>query len=122
MGCKILYIEDNLHSVELVRRILIKEGFEVLCAADGAQGLEIACQEKPDLIITDIRMPMMNGMEVVEHIRSNPDLRHIPVIALTAQTMHGDKEEYLKKGFDAYVAKPIMRPEFLNVVRKMLRQ
>jgi CheY-like chemotaxis protein len=122
MSCRILYIEDNLHSIELVRRMLTKEGYEVLCAANGEQGLDIAYQERPDLIITDIRMPTMSGIEVAEHIRSNPDLQHIPIIALTAQTMHGDKEAYLRKGFNAYVAKPIMRPEFLGVIRKVLNR
>jgi CheY-like chemotaxis protein len=122
MGCKVLYIEDNLHSIELVRRILDKEGYEVLCAANGEQGLEIAFEEKPDLIITDIHMPRMNGLEVAAQIRSNLDLKDIPMIALTAHTMYGDKEAYLRTGFNAVVAKPIMRPEFLSIIRKVLNQ
>lgn len=122
MGNKILYIEDNFHSVELVRRILTVEGFDVRCASNGVQGLEIAGQEKLDLIITDIHMPQMNGIEVAQRIRSNPDLKDIPIIALTAHTMHGDREECLKNGFNAFVAKPIMRPEFVGVVRQMLNQ
>lgn len=122
MGCKVLYIEDNLHSIELVRRILDKEGYEVLCAANGAQGLEIAFQEKPDLIITDIHMPQMNGIEVAQQIRANPELKDTPIIALTAHTMYIDRQEYVKTGFNAYVAKPIMRPEFLNIVRRVLNQ
>ncbi len=103
----ILYVEDNHANRELVKRILEVEGYTVLEAVDGEQGLNLAEQHKPDLILMDINLPEMDGYTVTAKMREMEMLNHIPIIALTANVMRGDREKSLNAGCDGYIRKPI---------------
>lgn len=103
----ILYIEDDLPSRILVRRVLEAEGHRVLEAADGLQGVEMARAERPELILVDINMPEVDGFEVTARLRAQPELGSVPIIALTANVMKGDRERTLAAGCSSYIQKPI---------------
>ena len=103
----ILYIEDNPENRLLVRRVLEAEGYAVVEATDGPSGLEIARQSKPDLILLDINLPEVDGYQLVGQLRDVPDLSTVPIIALTANVMKGDREKTLAAGCDGYIQKPI---------------
>ncbi|MGC9397592.1 MAG: response regulator [Anaerolineae bacterium] len=107
MSAKILYIEDNADNRLLVRRILMVEGYEVLEAEDGLTGIDIAVREQPDLVLMDMNLPEIDGYELTRRMRENPDLRGVPIIAMTANVMHGDREKTLEAGCDGYIPKPI---------------
>jgi len=104
---KILYIEDSPSNRLLVSRILSVEGCEVLEAEDGVRGLELAAEEHPDLILMDMNLPDVDGYELTRRVRANPDLADIPVVAMTANVMHGDREKTLEAGCVGYIPKPI---------------
>ncbi len=104
---KILYIEDNPENRLLVRRILEAEGYTMLEAVDGPSGLEAARASPPDLILLDINLPEMDGYELVGRLRQIPGLANIPIIALTAYALKGDRERILAAGCDGYIQKPI---------------
>jgi two-component system cell cycle response regulator DivK len=107
MGEKILYIEDNPANRMLVKRILMVEDYIVFEAEDGPTGIEVAMQEKPDLILMDMNLPDIDGYEMTKRIRAIPELRDIPIIAMTANVMRGDREKTLEAGCDGYIPKPI---------------
>jgi two-component system cell cycle response regulator DivK len=104
---KILYIEDNLANRVLVLRILMAEGHTVLEAEDGAQGIAVAREQQPDLILVDINMPDMDGYEVTGRLRQMSGLAHVPIVALTANVLRGDRERSLAAGCDGYIQKPL---------------
>jgi two-component system cell cycle response regulator DivK len=104
---KILYIEDNFENRLLVKRVLTVEGHTLLEAEDGPQGLHIARQEKPDLILIDINLPDMDGYEVTARLREIPLLERVPIVALTANVLNGDRERSLRSGCDGYIQKPL---------------
>jgi two-component system cell cycle response regulator DivK len=103
----VLYIEDDRPSRVLVRRVLEAEGFRVLEAIDGPEGLDVAQTERPELILVDINMPEMDGFEVTARLRALPELGTVPIIALTANVMKGDRERTLAAGCSGYIQKPI---------------
>lgn len=103
----ILYIEDNYENRLLVNRILTAEGHTVLEAADGPEGLEIAEREALDLILVDINLPDMDGYEVTARLRKMPSMHRVPVVALTANVLRGDRERSLEAGCDGYIQKPL---------------
>ncbi len=103
----ILYIEDNPENRLLVRRILMAEGFTVLEASTAAQALQVLESETPDLILMDINMPDIDGYTLTAHLKSSPKLSRVPIIALTANVMRGDRERSLEAGCDGYIQKPI---------------
>jgi two-component system cell cycle response regulator DivK len=107
MSPKILYIEDNPGNRLLVSRILMVEDYEVIEAEDGPTGIEKAMQEKPDLILMDMNLPDIDGYELTRRMRDIPELGGIPIIAMTANVMHGDREKSLEAGCDGYIPKPI---------------
>ncbi len=117
---KILYIEDNPHNMRLVRKMLKMGGYEVVEAASGADGLKTAEDEQPNLILLDINLPDMDGVDVCGKLRESEKTSWIPVVALTANAMHGDRERFLDSGMDGYLAKPITRNELLNTVRQFV--
>jgi CheY-like chemotaxis protein len=121
LSAKLLHVEDNPQHAEIVRRIVMQAGYEIVTALDGMEGVALAQQEYPDLILLDINMPMVNGIEVAQRIRAIPELAAVPIIALTTNTMHGDREYYLQTLFNDYVAKPILRQELLNTIQKYVR-
>lgn len=117
---KILVIEDNEQNRILMRQILTYHGYDVLEAADGLTGLEMARAHTPALILLDIQMPVMNGFMVIRELRNNPELRKIKTIAVTSFAMKGDREKALQAGFDEYVTKPIDTRKFPELVKQVL--
>jgi two-component system cell cycle response regulator DivK len=103
----VLYIEDDPANRLLVRRILEAEGYRVVEAEDGPHGLEIARLVQPDLILVDISMPDMDGYEVATRLRAMPEVRRVPIVALTANVMKGDRERSLEAGCSGYIQKPL---------------
>jgi two-component system cell cycle response regulator DivK len=112
----ILYIEDNPQNTRLIQRMLSVKDYHVIAAFNGMTGLQLAESERPDLILMDINLPDIEGTEIVKRLKANERLAHIPVIALTANAMHGDRERFLEHGCDGYIAKPVSRTELLNTV------
>ena len=119
---KILYIEDNLDNRILVRRVLQVEGYQVLEAEDGPGGIELALKECPDLILVDINMPNMDGYEVTRRLRALDQFRGVPIIALTAKVMKGDREKTLESGCSGYIEKPIDVDRFPTQVSVFLER
>lgn len=106
-GERILYVEDNFENRILVKRVLEVEGYVVLEAEDGPSGMRLATQEIPDLILMDINLPEVDGYEVTSELRQNSSLAHVPIVALTANVLKGDREKSLAAGCDGYIQKPI---------------
>ena len=109
----ILYIEDNEQNYYLVNVLLNTRGCKVLWAQDGQEGIEKAVQSRPDLILLDIQLPVMDGYEVARRLRSNPELSKIPIVAVTSYAMSGDREKALSAGCNGYIEKPIDPDTFL---------
>ncbi len=121
MGAKILYIEDNPGNRTLVQRILMVEDYDVFEAEDGPTGIEIALQEKPDLILMDMNLPDLDGYELTRRMRAIPELAHIPIIAMTANVMQGDREKTLDAGCSGYIPKPIDVDELPGQIARFLK-
>lgn len=120
MGAKILYIEDNPLNMRLVRKILTGAGFQMIEAIDGLSGVALADLEMPDLILMDINLPDIDGLAATVRIKSCPKMGRIPIIALTANTMHGDRERFMAAGCDGYVPKPVAKNELLTAISTFL--
>jgi len=120
MAARILYIEDNPQNMRLVRKMLMMSGYEVLEATDGLTGVAVAARERPDLILMDINLPDINGLEATARLKASPELAWIPVIALTANAMHGDREHCIANGCDGYIPKPVTRNELIGTVELFL--
>ena len=103
---KILIVEDVEFNLDLLMQLL-EDDYALVAAGDGASGIEVAASERPDLILMDMSLPIMDGWEATKKIKSNPDLKHIPVIGLSAHAMNGDYEKALQAGCDDYLTKPI---------------
>ena len=116
----ILIVDDNEQNRKLARDVLQFAGFRTLEAAGGIEGLSLAVEHRPDLILMDIRMPDMNGTETVRMLREDERTAAIRVVALTSSTMKGDRERFLGDGFDGYLEKPIRVREFPEQVRSYL--
>ncbi|HEY5720366.1 MAG TPA: response regulator [Gammaproteobacteria bacterium] len=117
---KILYVEDNDDNVYMLERRLKRAGFTVAIARDGAEGVAMARTEQPDLILMDISLPVLSGEEATRQIKADPDTRHIPVIALTAHAMTGDRESALAAGCDDFDTKPVELPRLLGKIEGLL--
>ncbi len=115
----VLVIEDNEINQELIKRRLEKRGFKVDIASDGESGLKLVQEIMPDLILLDISLPRMDGLEVVKTLKANPQLSRIPVIALTAHAMEGDRQKALQAGFDEYESKPVKIDQLLTKMEKL---
>ena len=116
----ILIVEDNERNLKLVRDVLQVKGYTTLEAVTGEDGVKLALEHKPDLVLMDIQLPGINGIEALGQLRANPVTAAIPVIAVTASVMQNDRKMIMEAGFDAYVGKPINLKEFLDAVRKGL--
>lgn len=103
----ILIVEDNLANRKLFRDVLRMTGYTVLEASNGMQGIELAREKRPKLILMDIQMPVMDGIAAAGILKSDPITREIPILALTSYAMRGDKEKILQNGFDGYISKPV---------------
>jgi CheY-like chemotaxis protein len=115
---KVLVVEDNLINMELVLEILNALGFTAVRATSGAEAIKNLEKEIYDLILMDIELPGIDGIAITKVIKSKPQYKNVPVIALTAYAMKGDKERFLAAGFDDYVSKPLEVPDFMKRLEK----
>ncbi len=117
----ILVVEDNQDSRELVVKVLKNKGYRMIEAEDGEEAIQKALTERPNLILMDISIPKIDGYEVVKRLKSMEEFRDIPIVALTAHAMKGDREKFISRGFEGYISKPINIREFPEQVRNYLR-
>ena len=117
---KILYVEDNDDNVYMLRGRLTRAGFEVAVATDGAQGVAMAASEAPDLILMDLSLPVLDGWEATRRLKSASNTRAIPIIALSAHAMEGDRARAVEAGCDDYDTKPVDFPRLLGKIRALL--
>jgi CheY-like chemotaxis protein len=113
-------VEDNEMNRDMISRRLSKRGYEVLLAEDGEQGLAAARKERPDVILMDMSLPVLDGWEAVRRLKADPETRAIPVIALTAHAMPADREKALEAGCDDYDTKPVELPRLLEKMERLL--
>ena len=118
---KLLIVEDNEVERELLSRRFRKKGYEVVLAADGRVGVEMASTEEPNLILMDLSMPVLDGWEATRQIKARNDTSHIPVVALTAHAMEGDRARAINAGCDDYDTKPIDLKRLLSKIEALLR-
>ena len=118
----ILIVEDNAKNLKLVRDVLQVKGYATLEATSAEDGIRLATEKKPDLVLMDIQLPGMNGIDALRVLRGNADTAAIPVIAVTASVMQQDRNLITQAGFDAYIGKPINLKEFLEAVRAMIER
>jgi two-component system cell cycle response regulator DivK len=116
----ILIVEDNEKNMKLVRDLLQVKGYRTVETETAEEGLRIAVEKKPSLILMDIQLPGMNGIEALKHLRADPQTKDIPVIAVTASAMSQDREIIMSAGFNGYQRKPIAIKDFLEAVRQTL--
>ena len=117
---KILLVEDNEMNRDMLSRRLVRKKYEVLVAVDGREGVEMARSEAPALILMDMSLPVMDGWEATRRIKASPETQAIPIIALTAHAMSGDREKALDAGCDDYDTKPIELPRLLGKIEALL--
>jgi CheY-like chemotaxis protein len=117
---KILLVEDNGMNRDMLSRRLVRNGYEVLTAVDGQQGTDLALSKQPDLILMDMSLPVIDGWEATRRIKSNDATRRIPVIALTAHAMAGDREKTIEVGCEDYDTKPVEMPRLLGKIAALL--
>jgi two-component system cell cycle response regulator DivK len=118
---RVLYIEDNDDNVYMLKmRLELLDGFEVLTAGDGEQGCDMAAAERPDLVLMDLEMPGIDGWEATRRLKSNPQTRDIPVIALSAHALAGSREKALAAGCDEFDTKPVEFDRLLATMRRVL--
>jgi two-component system cell cycle response regulator DivK len=116
---KILYVEDNDDNVYMLKNRLTRAGFAVVIAINGIQGVAMAASEHPDLIVMDLTLPDMDGWEATRRIKADPATKHIPVVALTANAMAGDREKAIAAGCDDFDTKPVELPRLLGKIRAL---
>ncbi len=117
---KVLVVEDNEMNRDMLSRRLVRKGYEVIAAMDGSEGVILACVEAPDIILMDLSLPVMDGWEAARQLKSRPETAHIPIIALTAHVMSGDKEKARDAGCDDYDTKPIELTRLLAKIEALL--
>jgi two-component system, cell cycle response regulator DivK len=117
-GERILVVEDNARNMKLFRDVLVAQGYHPLEATTGAQAVELAADHTPDLVLMDIRLPDTDGVHTLDRLRADERTASIPVLAVTAQAMHGDRERFLAAGFDGYLSKPVSVVELIAIVGK----
>ena len=120
MAKKILIVEDNDLNMKLFNDLLQAYGYDTLQALDGRNVLKLTKENRPDLILLDIRLPEISGLEVTKMLKTDDDLKDIPVVAVTAFAMKGDEEQIRKGGCEGYIEKPISVPTFLATIEKFL--
>lgn len=119
---KILIVEDNEKNLKLFSVIVKSLGYEILTAMNGEEGVKMAKDKLPDLILMDIQMPVMDGITALNALRADERTINIPVIALTSYAMAGDKEKFLGLGFSDYISKPIDKDGFIKAIEKILKE
>ena len=119
---KILYVEDNEDNVYMLKRRLLRAGFSVVIANNGTQGVAMATSEQPDVILMDLSLPDLDGWEATRRIKADPATKHIPVVAITANAMTGDKEKAIAAGCDDFDTKPVDMPRLLAKISALKPQ
>ncbi len=122
MTKRILIVEDNDLNLKLFRDLLNANGYETIETKEGLEAISLTRNMRPDLILMDIQLPEISGLDVTKKLKADEEIRHIPVIAVTAFAMKDDEEKILKAGCEAYISKPISIDGFLNTVRKFLNE
>jgi two-component system cell cycle response regulator DivK len=117
-GERILVVEDNAKNMKLFRDVLVATGYRTLEATTGAEAVDMASEHTPDLVLMDIQLPDLDGVQALHRLRADARTATIPVLALTAQAMHGDRERFLAAGFDGYLSKPVDVRELIGTVRE----
>jgi two-component system cell cycle response regulator DivK len=120
MSKTVLIVEDNELNMKLFHDLLEAQGYDTLQTKDGMEALELACTNRPDLILMDIQLPEVSGLEVTKWLKEDDDLKAIPVIAVTAFAMKGDEEKIRQSGCEAYIAKPISVVQFLETIQSFI--
>ena len=115
---RVLVVEDNERNMKLFRDVLAASGYRTLEATTGSQAVELAQRHIPDVVLMDVQLPDLDGVEALRRIRSDTRTAYVPVVAVTAQAMGGDRERFLRAGFDAYLPKPVDVRELLALVRR----
>ena len=118
LGKRVLIVEDNEKNMKLVRDVLQATGYSTLEATTGEEAIELSLSQAPALVLMDVQLPGIDGVEALERLRQNERTASIPVLALTAQAMSGDRERFLEAGFDGYLAKPVDVGELIETVRE----
>jgi two-component system, cell cycle response regulator DivK len=118
LGKRLLIVEDNEKNMKLVRDVLQATGYSTLEATTGEEAIELSLSQAPALVLMDVQLPGIDGVEALERLRQNERTASIPVLALTAQAMSGDRERFLEAGFDGYLAKPVDVGELIETVRE----
>ena len=117
-----MIVEDNPQNMKLIEMLLRSKTYNLLKACDGEEALDMATREQPDLIVMDMQLPKMSGVEVTKRLRQMPVFSHTPIIALPAFAMRGDRERFLEAGCNAYISKPINTRELPTIICRMLRE
>ena len=117
---KVLLVEDNEMNRDMLSRRLIRRGFEVVFAVNGQQGVDLAQSEKPDIILMDMSLPIMDGWEATRRVKANDETRGVPVIGLTAHAMNGDREKAIEAGCDDYDTKPVEFDRLIGKIERLL--
>ena len=120
MAKTILIVEDDVSNMKLLRDLLGSQGYDTLEMTDGIETLKVAREHRPDLILMDIQLPKVSGLEVIKWLKEDEDLQTIPVIAVTAFAMKGDEERIRQGGCDGYISKPFSPPKFLETIGQYL--
>ena len=117
-GEQILVVEDNEKNMKLFRDVLGAKGYRTIEATTGIEAVDMASEHTPDLVLMDVQLPDLDGVQALHRLRANTSTATIPVLALTAQAMQGDRERFLAEGFDGYLSKPVNVRELVSVVRE----
>jgi two-component system, cell cycle response regulator DivK len=117
---RILYVEDNEDNVYMLSRRLVKHGYEMIVAVDGAKGVEAAIREKPDLILMDLGLPVLSGWEAAQQLKGSAETKPIPIIALSAHALDGEREKALAAGCDEFETKPVDLARLLEKVTRLI--
>jgi len=120
MSQTILIVEDNALNMKLFQDLLVANGYRVLQTNDGFKALDMVREHRPDLVLMDIQLPEISGLVITKQIKDDEELKNIPVIAVTAFAMKGDEEKIREGGCEAYIAKPISIPHFLETIKKVM--
>jgi CheY-like chemotaxis protein len=118
----VLIVEDNLANIDTIGDYLAVKGYQVLMAADGREGIALAQRHRPDLILMDVQMPGMDGLEAIRRIRQDPPIAAIPIIALTALALPADRDRCLAAGADDYLSKPVRLKQLTSSIHTLLNQ
>ena len=120
MAKKVLIVEDNELNMKLFHDLLEAQGYDILETREGLQALSLAREHRPDLILMDIQLPEISGLEVTKWLKEDEELSHIPVVAVTAFAMKGDEERIREGGCEAYISKPISVSHFLDTIKRLM--